>query len=561
MAYQPRPDGLNDLILDDGTRVVSPLPAGQLEELGHQPLVMPQATGLDPNALALNTGYEGVIQNALQAPGPQQAPPSRLDAGGGILNQPGLRVVGDAPTPSGKPRPAFEAGVAQIQAEAPQTQAQPKRHLVPIGAAAMQGMQAPPPQQRVTKIKGGDMRASFTRVPGQEVPDDVKADAINSDAEDAELTADAIVAQREELRMKREQQLLEQRAALDRENERRRQVDERIAAKQGIVDQRDREIERLRPQSASEVLEDRGMLGRLGAALTMAVAGYNAGLNGSTQNAGYQMLRDSIMDEVNGQRAAYEDAKESGQLARNDYAQALAIYGTPEAAALDMEMRRLGVAEKMLENRASKIQDQEYLQQANQVASQLRAQRAETKLKLQELERGRVTQENWQNVPDRYITTGGAPKVKNPEVLVRLPNGQYMQARGGTEARKAQEVIKSNARLNQLAGRLKGLTDTVGKREPTAAERAAAATIKSEMMFTYKDASQAGALDKGLIEAMDGYFGNATDMFRIQDVGRKLDEVSRIAQGKVHDTVRYDLHPLGDYSTGAPMPPPSESDD
>jgi len=182
-------------------------------------------------------------------------------------------------------------------------------------------------------------------------------------------------------------------------------------------------------------------------------------------------------------------------------------------------------------------------------------------MKLLELEKGKVLQEDWKYQPDRFITTGGAPKVKNPETLVRLPTGQYMQARGGTEARKAQEVVKSNARLGELAGRLKGLTDTVGKREPTSAERAAAATIKAEMMFTYKDASQAGALDKGLQDAMDGYFGNATDMFRVEDVGRKLDEVNRIAQSKVNDTIRYDLHPLGDYSTGVPMAPPHESDD
>lgn len=566
MAFSPRPDGLNDLFLDDGTRVASPLSAEQLQSMGHQPIPpMPPGPGLDPNALASNE-YAGQISGLLNAqPQMQQpgmgppAPPSALDAPGGF------KVVGDAPTPSGKPRPDFQQGVQQMQAEAPKTQAQPKRNLVPLGAgmAAQAGGAMPGASQRVTKIKGGDVRASFTRVPGQDVPDDVRRDALNTDAEDLELNADAIATQRDELRQKREKQLLDQQAMLDRQQAQRAEVDRRIASKEEVINQRDREIDKMRPQGAADVIEDRGILGRLSAALVMMVGGYHAGLNGSGQNPGYQMVRDSIMDEVATQRAAYEDAKDRGDLARNDYAHAIAIYGTPEAASLDLEMRRIGVAEKMLENRASKIQDQEYLQSANQAASQLRQQRAEVKMKLMQLEKGQVTQENWQNVPDRYMVSGGAPKVKKEdgERQVRLPDGSYMYARDATQSRKLQDVVKANARLSQLSGRLKSLTDTVGKREPTAAERAAADTIKSEMMFTYKDASQAGALDKGLQDAMEGYFGKATDVFRVEDVPRKLDEVQRIANGKVKEVIRYDLHPTPDYAPGAAMPPPGESDE
>lgn len=565
MAYAPRPDGLNDLILDDGTKVVSPLPIAQLEEMGHRPIPpIPQGPGLDPNALARNE-YTDQIQGMLNAPpgAPQpQSLQSALDAPGGF------KVVGDAPTPSGKPRPEFQAGIQQLQAEAPQTQKAtgPKRNLVPLGGAAPgygQGGAYPGyAPQRVTKVKGGDVRAAFTRVPGQEVPADVKEDAINDDPENLELSAESVAMQREELRQKRELQLLDQQKMLDRQQAQRSHVDQQIAGKQSMIDQRDREIEKARPQTISEVIDDRGFLGRVGAALLMAVGGYNAGLTGGP-NQGYQLVRESIMDEVNSQRAAYEDAKERGEIARNDYARALAIYGTPEAASLDMEMRRIGVAEKVLENRASKIQDTEYLQQSSQVANQLRQQRAETKMKLFDLEKGKVTQENWQYVPDRYVVSGGAPKVKKEdgERMVRMPDGTYKFARDATQARKLQDVVKANARLSTLADRLKSLTDTVGKREPTAAERAAGDTIKSEMMFTYKDASQAGALDKGLQDAMEGYFGKATDMFRIEDVGRKLDEVNRIAKSKVNEVNRYDLHPTPDYAPGVVMPPPGESDE
>lgn len=575
MAYAPRPDGLNDLILDDGTRVASPLPIAQLEEMGHRPIPpIPPGPGLDPNAVAGPGGvpdWQAAVPQA-DATIPQQFL-QRPQAHGAA---PPASAYDDLPAQAGD-SPVQQEQRARLDAENaarfPGAAAAPKRNLVPLGGTALgygQGGEFPGyAPQRVTKVKGGDVRASFTRVPGQEVPADVKEDAINDDPENLELSAEAITMQREELRQKREKMLLDQRAMLDRQQVQREHVDRQISGKQSMVDQRDREIDRMHPQSATEIWQDQPTIARVGASLLAGLSGlfggYAAGLQGrpSGPNQVIEGIQDALNDEVASQRAAYEDAKERRKTAQNDYAQAIAMYGTPEAAALDLQMRGLGVAEKILENRASKIQDQEYLQQAGQVANQLRAQRADVKMKLLELEKGKVVQENWQYVPDRYITTGGPPKVKKEdgERMVRMPDGTYKFARDATQARKLQDVVKANNRLSTLAGRLKALTDTVGKREPTAAERAAGDTIRSEMMFTYKDASQAGALDKGLQDAMEGYFGNATDMFRIADVPRKLDEVKRIADGKITEVNRYDLHPTPDYAPGVVMPPRGESDE
>lgn len=592
MAYAPRPDGMNDLFLDDGTRVLSPLPAEQLESMGHQMvggMPVPQAPGLDPMAVAGPGGGVPELPPEGWAPGSfgmpsqsQQVPGHGGMAPASAYNEPPA-AAGPAPAAAeqqarlqgenavaqaeeAKRRASSAYGASQQPAAAPGAKA---RNLVPLGGGmgGQQQMGSGYAPQRVTKIKGGDVRASFVRQPGQEVPDDVKADALNTDAEDLELTADNIVAQREELRQKREVQLLEQQKMIDQQAVRRQQVDQRIAAKSNVIDQRDREIEKMRPQSASEVWEEKGTVARVLASLTAGLVGglngYAAGLQGRAAGPNQVLvsINEAVMDEVAHQRANYEAALARGDVARNDYARAIAIYGTPEAAALDIEMRGIGLSEKLLENRASKIQDQEYLQASNQAASALRAQRADVKMKLLELEKGKTVQENWQYQPDRFMVSGGAPKVKNPETIVRLPSGQYMFARGGTEARAAQGKIVANARLAELSGRLKSLTDTVGKREPTAPEKAAAETIKSEMMFTYKDASQAGALDKGLQDAMEGYFGKAADVFRVEDVGRKLDEVGRIATKKVNEVVTYDLHPDQSYSPSVPVRPPGESDE
>jgi hypothetical protein len=274
-----------------------------------------------------------------------------------------------------------------------------------------------------------------------------------------------------------------------------------------------------------------------------------------------KFINDAIRQDIDDQRARYEDAKQRRLDASNDYAKALQLYGTPEAADLDMQMRRLALVEKQIAARGEQIGTQEYLQAANAMATELRQQRAQTRQRLQELEQGKILQENWVNVPDRYVGTGpGRPK--KPDNMVRLPSGQYMYARDSVSARKAQEKVIANARLAELSQRMHQLTDTVGKRAPTAEERAQAETIKSEMMFTYKDASQAGALDKGLQDAMGDYLGRAEDVFQVKDNAAKLREVGRIAQRKVLETIEYELHPDENYSPSiSPRPAGQESDE
>src|SRR5688500_2020147 len=299
MAYQARPDGLNDLILDDGTRVVSPLPADQLQAMGHSPIEaqQPPSMAMGPDALAQNRLPMGATLTMMDAPnaGPpkpfEQQVSQQLQQAAGPAS-PDLRL----PTRDEQVNDQRRA-TARVEEARQKADTSKLIPMVPGASGAPAGGAGYAPQ-RVTKIKGGDVRASFTRIPGQEVPDDVKRDALNTDAEDLELTADAIATQREELRQKRELQLIDQQKTIDREAARRTQVDQRLSGLQSVIDHRDREIEKMRPQSAQDVIDDRGWMGRVGAALTMAVSGYGASLMGSTENPGYRMLRDSIMDEV-----------------------------------------------------------------------------------------------------------------------------------------------------------------------------------------------------------------------------------------------------------------------
>jgi hypothetical protein len=575
MAYAPRPDGLYDVTLDGGLTLPMALSEQQLQAAGHQPLPALPPAGPGPTAFGMaqqapNVGLGAPAPAAPDVPKPvpgfeAPAPARPMNAGEQAVQQ-ALRDQGvELPTTRGSvataPSGDRAVEVAPGSPEPAPVRADP-RNLRRVGApAAPSAAVAGGAPARVHRVKGGDVRASFTRVPGMPVPDDVRRDLTgNTDAEDLEISADNIAGQRDELTQQREAAAIEGQRAIDRQVVQRQAIDREIARKRSAIEQRDREAEQLTPQSAREVWADMGIFGQIAAALAIALGGYQQGLTGSARNAGLDMVMQGIRDEVEAQRYKYERALEKKQEARGDYAEAIQMYGTPEAAALDIEMRRLAAAERIVQARAERVGTQEYLQQANQLASELRAKRAEKRLQLQELEAGK-TQENWVNVPDRVVTTGGAPKPKKPENMVRLPGGQYMFARDSVSARAAQSKIIANARMAQLAGRMRALTDTVGKRAPTEAERAQAETIKSEMMFTYKDASQAGALDKGLQDAMATYLGNAENVFTIKDGQAKLGEVQRIATRKIGEVMEYELHPDETYTSGVAPRPAEESDE
>lgn len=557
MAFYPRPDGLFDVDLPGGGRVPMALTPEQLQSVGQIPA---ELQGLPPGALAQNDtpkGDEQAISDALTggAPPPKPAPiPATPDTvplhiGETTYNVP--KTFGQAEMNQ------FKGGVEKLKAEAPQKNTEGEidpSELVPVNLRGMGGAGGGYGPRRTYKVKGGDTRASFVRTPGVKVGDDVKSDLVDDTPEDLENAAINIAFDREEMRQQREKDLVQQQADIDAAKARRVAIDQRINEKRKLIDDRDKEVEKLNPRTAKEVIEDRGILGRMLAGITIALGGYNQGRNGGP-NAGLEMIQQSIRDEVDDERARYEYAVERGEQARGDYAKAVETYGDPEAAALDFQMRRYAVAEKMLQARAEGIDDQKWLQQVNQQAAELRKARAETKLKLQELEEGKTLQENWVNVPDRYVTTGGPPKVKDMNTLVRLPNGEYMRARDASRSDKLQETIKANASIVANARRLQGLTDTVGKREPTAAERAQAETIRQELVFTYKSAEKAGTVDNGLIELMKGYFGEPEAVFGVRDSKAKLSEVERLARGKINDTVNYDLHPLAP-DEGAPQGTP-----
>lgn len=437
-SYFFRPDGLAVVTQDDGS-TLPPLAIdeGELEAAGHIP--MPSPMGKPP----LPTG---ATANNAHAPRPG-APPSRLDAGGGLGAPQGgddaamrdfaedqqlraalARAAPKAPAqshatpaatlPQAGPALAmsnFDGAEPIAKPMAPAGGIDPSRLRRVGGGGAQPGAEAemggaPRPQL----VKGGMRLQSAVRQPGVEIGPEARGDLFTDNRpERLEQSAGDIARQRDELSLERETMALDQQRQIDQQMVQRQAIDRELSKKSQAIAKRGAELERMEPQSVREYWDDRGSLARLGAIFTAAVGGYLQGMTGGARNSGLDQINEIVSFDLAKQQDAYERGRGRQDEARNDYAQALQIYGTPEAAALDFQMRRYAAAERLLAARAEKVGTEEYRQQTAQLAQELRQARGQKRMELEQLEKGRFLQENWLNVPDQYV---GAAKPKDADV-------------------------------------------------------------------------------------------------------------------------------------------------
>lgn len=488
-TYTPRGDGLVNVDVGGGRMLAMPEAHAQA---GGATLAMPNLapppglnpySALGPNAVA-GPGGGGSDEQAIaaamaapQAPAPQQPSPF---VNGQLNIAPGTRLEAP-PMPDGRPRPDFAAGVQQLQAEAPQ--ANPEAAAAPVEGLTRidprSGIpQGPPgvgygaagPGRVVQTSKGGDMRASFVRKPGEELAPGVAEyassldpAAVTSSRETAVTNAaiardngvaaeiDGIRAAEGELEAQRAK-VAENRAALQQ--------------KLDIVDQREREAMNATPQTRREVLQSRGALAGVMSGLSIALGGWVQGLRGG-ENPGLKIINDSIESEISSQRAKWEAQKDKVGMARSDFGQAMQLYGDPNMAEADMRMRALTLAANMANTYKAQGDNQEWLANQQQVTQQLASQAAGEKQKWKTLADGQVVQENYVYKPPTFAQVGGPAKVTKEqreiakdarERLIRAPDGSYAYVGSPNRVKEVQEqltaggdVVDGMAKLLTLA--------------------------------------------------------------------------------------------------------------
>lgn len=439
-SYFFRPDGLAIVTRDDGS-VTPPLAIGEAElaDAGHSPIPMPSAVGKPPMP-------PGQLASNAHAARPGGVPPSRLDAGGGLGAPPAgddaamrdfaedqqLRAAIGRAAPKAPPQaharpgaaPPTAAPLAMSNFDGAQPVAKPTApaggvdpsRLRRVGGSAPMGTEpemggTPRPQL----VKGGMRMQSATRQPGVDLSPETRTAMFEDNRPELfERSAADIAEQRRALSLERESMALDQQREIDQQVVQRQAIDRELAKKSQAIGKRDREMDAMAPQSVREYWESRGTLARLGAIFSVALGGALQGLTGGARNSSLDQINEVVNTDLAQQQEKYERARERSTEARGEYAKAIDLYGTPEAAALDFQMRRYGAVEKLLQARAESVGTAEYKQEAAQLVEQLRQERARKRMELEQLEKGRFLQENWLNVPDQYV--GGARKPKDADV-------------------------------------------------------------------------------------------------------------------------------------------------
>jgi hypothetical protein len=585
----PRPDGLYDLELSPGVTIRA-LTADHLERAGHE---VPAPSLSDPTRGAL----------AFTGDTPQKEEPSAtLSIGEGAfppISDEELRRAAQTPVsppaPREAPRPhapppdpkSFEA-LEKITGKGTGKPAPGKTVKVPDPLPAGDGGRTGP---RYLVRKGGDTRTAFQRTPGVDVAETVERDLLGGDAraaartagftdkeiegaatvrpeaeralpgevidaypelttqfgspELAELTSRKVASAMREEQQAREAAELRRLELVDREKARRVRIDADLSKMKDQVGARDRELAKLTPQSAQQIWSSKSTFQQIMGGISVALGGALMGLRGMSQNPGWEMLQDTLRQEVADQRAIYEAAERRGQQARNDYADALQLYGEPEAAMLDIENRRIAALERLVQSRADKVKTAEYIQQANQLVASLRQQRGENLMKIQALREGQIV-EHWQNIPDQVIQLGGALKPEQRKRQLMFRGQRYFLAEDdATNKRHLRDALRAKDDLVRELGVLARMIQESSRVSPEFADEHKQKIASQAALVKFKTGQAAGT--GALQEHEEKMLDDVTPSAQIvnyqagKGVERPLTAI-RIFERDIQNTLQNDLY-------------------
>src|SRR5678810_209514 len=139
------------------------------------------------------------------------------------------------------------------------------------------------------------------------------------------------------------------------EQSRRAQLDTKLRTMQSDVELRRKEAERMQDPTAENFWKEKGVAGRILGAVTMMLGGYLQGVRGSGENEGTKLVDRAINQWIADARTKYEKKDKQYKESNNAYAEALARYGTPEAAEADMRMRGYAATNGILQARAKRV--------------------------------------------------------------------------------------------------------------------------------------------------------------------------------------------------------------
>lgn len=257
-----------------------------------------------------------------------------------------------------------------------------------------------------------------------------------------------------------------------------------------------------------------------------AIGGFLQGLRGGGQNDFMNTINQIIDRDIDAQKASAAAAQANVANQRGIYAMMRERFGDDAQAKTAQRAYLLDQAKMEAEKRAVSSQSVQVQEQARLAVSQLDKASALEKAKLVDMQEYRPAQ----------VVGGAAPGMKKEDagLLVRLPDGRTIQGRTEKEAQSLRAAIPAVAKMRRLAAEIDKRRTVGGLLSPE--NRAELETYGTEYVLAMKEASNAGALDKGLVEVAQNALGDPTGVFSF--AGKKGLKYAELAEKGLGEVIR-----------------------
>lgn len=315
------------------------------------------------------------------------------------------------------------------------------------------------------------------------------------------------------------------------EQAKRAQLDTKLRTMQSEVELRRKEAERIQDPTSENFWKEKGVIGRVLGAVTMMIGGYLQGSGATADNEGTKLVDRAINGWIADQRTKYEKKDKQATEANNAYAEALARYGTPEAAEADMRMRGYAATVGLMQARARRVPVAEFQNAVQDAVNEGLVKVNEWQMNLSQLQTGQITEEH-RLLPAQFA--GGAPKAD--QYTVRLPNGdQGFTKPDAVENRTTQKRIEL---FNWTVGKMKEMDHLLSDSTiPVEKKAKRAASIAETVMKVRETAFEQGVVREAERPAALKNLGAAEDWTTLH--GReRLHEQMKIDSELLKDTIR-----------------------
>lgn len=398
---------------------------------------------------------------------------------------------------------------------------------------------------RYGKIKGGDKRVSFTRTaatPGFANIEPALADAsIDSklaaqqaaDVETASLNAQSGQAGRDVRQAQNEYDTYAaQKAAHEQE----------YRQKQAAIDKERADVENLKVDP-NRWWANKSTGGKIMAVLSMMAGGALQGMGRTKNNPGYDMIRQSIQDDIDEQKARRQMRLEGLHTRQTEFDRLVAMYGSPALAEKELQNRQLAVSNAMAKKLAIDSKVPEVQARLSDFLAQSDRTRALEQADIDQ-KYGEHVAEQWANIPDRYVQTGGMPALK-PEQRERVITYNNGQSRGFVVAGNARDKVQS-----AVTG-YENLTNTIGQLRALAAQ---ASTGNLDAQRAYNSLRSAalteanvlrgqGAMSEGDQKNIEAGMPDVSKLTTTRhEAETKLKEQEGWSRARLHSTIRDNVY-------------------